>query len=122
MSDRDGESTTASRTSQFASATSVTAADSESESNHGSPDVRAIVGGVLGGVAAVVVVVVAILFIRRRRIRRRRAVLADTDPHEKAQLHFDDIKPGRKELSGGKGPRSMLDQQSMSVTYPPTRR
>lgn len=57
------------------------------------------------------------LFIRRHRRRQGKAQFHD-EPHEKAQLHSDDIKPDRMELTGSKVPQSMLEKQTVLSELP----
>lgn len=57
------------------------------------------------------------LFIRRHRRKKQKAKAHD-ESHEKSQLHGDDIKPDRKELTGSKVPQSMLERQAVLNELP----
>ena len=61
---------------------------------------------------------VFVFFLRRRSQRKRRAPPPTQDPHEKAQLHADDLKPDRKELEGTKASRALLERKGNLAEMP----
>ncbi|CZR66757.1 uncharacterized protein PAC_16658 [Phialocephala subalpina] len=80
---------TASATSSTASAPDKTGTSSSNSAN-GSSTHNWIAGAVIAPVALVVIATVAFLALRRRQSKKKGL---EYEPHDKAQLHGDDIKP-----------------------------
>lgn len=79
----------------------------------------AIAGGVVGGVGFLGIILGIAFFIRHHRRRHRTSTsVTPGNPHEKAQLHSDDIKPDRRELAGSKVSQNMLERQTVVSELP----
>jgi uncharacterized surface protein with fasciclin (FAS1) repeats len=92
--------------------TSETSSDSDSGSG---TNIGAIVGGVVGGVGGIALIIILLWFIRRQRQRKSPQIAAQQQEQkdgqfERAQLHGDDLKPDRKELSGTAASYQMLEK------------
>lgn len=78
----------------------------------------AIAGGVVGGVIGFALVILLAWVVWRKR-RTRPVPREEHTGHEKAQLHSDDLKPDRKELSGTAASPGMLEKKPTEVSELP---
>lgn len=110
-------SSTVSINSTAATAGLPTASTQAASSSHRSHR-AAIAGGVVGGVIGLALVVVLAWFVWRKR-RTRPVQREEQAGHEKAQLHSDELKPDRKELSGTAASQSMLEKKPTDISELP---
>lgn len=107
--------------SAAATATSPSSESANDGENGRSSSTAAIAGSVVGGVLFLVTCFTIIFLIRcrrRRHLQRNNIDGPASDHHEKPQLHSDDIKPEREELTGSLAPNLMLEKQGAYSELP----